>query len=108
MAGYWSHLDFDQGNRINLFGQTALWDTRRWGSLNVIFSQVRSNEAEDRQGLLFDYETDTVQLQWAKRVRNWSAGLSFNYAQSEVAQSLAGLPVFESKADTYRIRAGGL
>lgn len=108
LAGYWSRIDFDQGNTIDIFGETGLWDTRRAGTVHVTLSQLRSNEEPDRQGLVFDYETDTVLVQWAKRVRNWSAGLAFNYAKTTLEQSANGVRVNRNEAETYRIRAGGL
>lgn len=108
LAPYWSHIKFENGNLINLYGEAGVWDTRRYGTFQPAFSQLRSNEQANRQGLVFDYETDTFQLQWGKRMRTWALGTALNINQSEVVQRQGPLVVSRSDADTYRVRVGGL
>lgn len=108
LAGYWSPISLDAGSTIDVVGGAGLWATPRAGSFQLIASQVRSDREADRLGLVFDYETDTVQAQWGQRFGRWGAGLSFNYATSEVTQTAGGLAVRHSTANTYRVRAGAL
>jgi hypothetical protein len=106
LAGYGSRIAFDNGTRIDLLGEAGLWDTRSAGAGNLIFSQLRSNDRPDKSGLEFDYHTDTVQFQWAKRWNSFAAGGCFNYATSEVTQTAGGLTFRHSTAETYRSRVG--
>lgn len=108
LGGYASRIALDAGTDIDLFGETALWQSPRAGAFHLTLSQLRSNEAEDRQGLGFDYETDTAQVQWALRRGCFAGGLTFNVAASEVTRRRGGLEVAHSEADTYRLRAGAL
>lgn len=108
LAPYWSHIEFDSGNLINLYGEAGVWDTRRIGTFQPAFSQLRSNTHVDRTGMGFDYETDTFQLQWGKRQRNWAIGTALNINTSTVVRRAGGLTLSRSEAETYRIRLGGL
>jgi len=62
----------------------------------------------DRTGLGFDYETDTVQLLWGKRLNSFSVGASANYNETRLRQTVGALTVRDSRADTWRFRVGGL
>lgn len=108
VAGYWSSIELDAGSTIEVLGETGLWATPGAGSFQVIASQISSDRKADLTGLVLDYETDTVQVQWGKRWGRFGAGLSFNYATSELTQSVGPLTVRESSADTYRVRLGAL
>ncbi len=108
VAGYWSHIEFDSGVNVELLGETGLWDTRTAGTFHPTFSQVWSNDGEDRQGVEFDYETNTFQLQWGKRFGRFAAGATVNLATSEVVRRVAGMEVASSEGETYRFRVGFL
>jgi len=107
-AGYFSRVFTDEGTNIDIYGEAAMWDTRRFGAFNLIVSQVRSNQETDKTGLEFDYSTDTVQLQAARRWGCFGAGFSANYATSSVTQQAGGLTVRDSSAETWRLRGGVL
>lgn len=106
LAGYGSRIALDSGTDIDLLGETAVWQSPRAGAFHLAFSQLRSNDATDLQGVGFDYETDTAQLQWGLRSGCWAGGLTVNVASSEVVRRALGAEVARSTADTYRLRAG--
>ncbi len=108
LAPYYSHMSFDAGMKLNLYGEAGAWDTRRSGTFVPTLSQLRSNKVPDRDGLEFDYETDTFQLQWGKRHGGWALGATVNYNESEVTQRAGGLEVRHTEAETWRLRIGGL
>lgn len=105
-AGYFSRVACEEGTDIDVYGESVLWDTRRIGALHLTLSQVRSNRATTKSGLDFDYDTDTVQFLWAERWGRVGAGLSVNYATSEVEQTVQGQTMSRSTAETWRLRAG--
>lgn len=107
-AAFLSTITFEAPTTIRVYGGAGVWHTEGAGTGNLIYSQVRSNDKTDLTGLTFDYETDVFHVQWAKRWNRVGAGLSFNYADSEVTQTTLGLTVRHSTAETYRIRGGFL
>lgn len=108
LSAYGSRISFDTGVRIDLLGESGLVDTRRYGTAHLALSQLRSNDRRDRNGLDFDYRTDTAQVQWGRRWGSFGGGATFNYASSEVTQSAAGIAMRHSTSDTYRTRVGAL
>lgn len=107
-AGFLSTITFDAPTTLRVYGAAGAWHTNGAGTGNLILSQVRSNDKADLQGLTFDYATDVLHAQWAKRWDRVGAGFSFNYADSQVTQTTGGLTVRHSTAKTYRLRGGML
>lgn len=108
VAPYYSNVCFDAGTRLHLFAQSLTLATADWGTFQPTLSQMRTNRATTRQGLLFDYSVDTVQLQWGKRFGDWGVGARFNYAQAETVYKMGKMRVSKSNAESYRVRVGGL
>jgi hypothetical protein len=108
LAGYWSSIELDAGSTIDVYGETGVLAVDGAGAFQLIASQIRSDREPDLTGLVLDYETDTFQAQWGHRWGRFGAGLSFNYAESELTQSAGPLTVRDSSAETYRLRAGAL
>ena len=111
LAPYYSQIMFDEGARLDVYGESLTWDTGAWGTVQPTFSQVRSRNATTRQGLDFDYTVDSFQVQWAKRVNDWALGTNFNFAQAEILQDGTVGPAqvhAVGNAESYRFRFGGL
>ena len=108
-AAYYSAIDFDAGTRLDVIGLAATWQSPGAGTWQPAVSQIRSNDGQTtRQGLLFDYEVDSAQLQWANRWRNFAFGASVNYANAITRLSQGPIRVVDSDADSFRFRAGAL
>ena len=45
VAPYCSHIPFQEGTSLNLFGESLTWDTGKWGTFQPTLSQMRSNQA---------------------------------------------------------------
>lgn len=105
-GAFLSTITFEAPTTLRVYGGAGVWRTRGAGTGNLIFSQVRSNDKTDLQGLGFDYATDVLHAQWAKRWDRIGAGFSFNYADSSVIQTMGPLTVRSSTAKTYRLRGG--
>jgi len=108
LAPYYSHIGFQEGTSLHVFGESLTWDTGKWGTFQPTLSQIRSNDATNSQGLEFDYTVDTFQLQWAERYGDWGVGATFNYAEADVIHRFRGIEVSKSTAESYRFRLGGL
>ncbi len=110
LVPYNSTLCFDAGARIHVWGEAINWDTRDWGTFQPTVSQIYSNEAVNRMGLIFDYHVNSVQLLWAKRFGDCAFGASVNVAHAEVIHRFGatGVKLSESNSESYRIRLGGL
>jgi hypothetical protein len=111
IAPYYSQIMFDNGMRLHVTGESLTWQTGPYGTIQPTFSQVRSNRETTRQGLAFDYNVDSFQVQWAKRVDNWALGANFNFAKAEIIQDGQIGPAHvnaKGDAESYRFRFGGL
>ena len=108
LAPYYQHISFDSGTLLDLYAAAGAWDTKRAGTFVPTVSAIRSNDVADRTGLGFDYETDTVQLLWGKRLHSFGVGASANYNETRVRQTAGTITVRESSASTWRFRVGGL
>ena len=121
LTPYYSLIHFRNGTNLHLTGESATWDSRKFGTFQPTVSQIRSNEETMRNGLDFDYKVDTFQIQWGKRINNFAVGAMFNYAKAKVIQDgriwvksgLFPVPLptnvrSEGNAESYRFRVGGL
>jgi len=108
IAPYYSQIQFKAGTRLRVTGETFTWDLGEWGVVQPTLSQIRSNRATDRQGLVFGYTVDSAQVQWGKRSGEWAVGANLNYADAEVTHDLGPLRVSDASANSYRLRLGGL
>jgi len=111
IAPYYSLILFDQGTKIHITGESLTLDMGKWGVVQPTVSQVRSNRAANRQGLFFDYDVDSAQVQWGKRFDNWAIGMNFNFAKAQVIYTGQAGPASiraVGNAESYRFRLGGL
>ena len=108
ISPYWTRICFQEGTRLDVYGETVVLDLGDGGVLTPTLSQIRSTEGTLRSGLDFKYKVDTVQLQWAKRWGNVAFGALFNYTEAEVIHRLGDLTISKSDAESYRVRLGGL
>ena len=108
LAPYYSNIHFGEGTRLGVYGESVTWQSETFGTIQPTLSQIRSNTSTNRQGLVFDYTVDIVQVQWAKRLGTCAVGAALNYNQAELIHEMGALRVSESRADSYRLRVGGL
>lgn len=108
LAPYFSQVRFDTGTHINVYGESVTLDIGEWGTIQPTLSQVRSNTETDRQGVGFDYEVDSAQVQWARRFEDWAVGANLNYADAQVVRTLGPLALADSDARNWRLRLGVL
>lgn len=112
LAPYYSNITFGEGTVIQIFGESVTWDSGEWGIFQPTLSQIRSNKESMSNGLDFDYEVDTFQLQWGKRFDDWGIGATFNVAWADVitdGSPVVGVHVHsKGEAESYRFRFGGL
>ena len=107
LAAYDSPIWFDEGPDLNVLGGGANVRTQV-GTLQPAAGIIRSNDELTRQGLTFDYEVEFAQLSWAQRFQGAALGASVNYAQAKTSQSMGPVTVFDSDADSWRLRLGAL
>jgi hypothetical protein len=107
LAGYESPIWFDEGPDLNVVGLGANVRTPL-GTLQPAGGLIRSGDSLTRQGLTFDYEVEFAQLSWAQRFQGAALGASVNYAQAKTGQDLGPVTVFDSDADSWRVRLGAL
>ena len=108
VAPYYSHVQFGEGTRLHVVGESLTWDAGDLGTFQPTLSQIRSNSETDKLGLDFNYEVDTVQLVWAKRFGDWGVGALVNLAEAEIIHDLGPVRVSEAHGESYRVRLGAL
>ena len=111
IAPYYSQIRFDNGTNIHITGESLTLDMGKWGVVQPTLSQVSSNRATNRQGMIFDYDVDSAQVQWGKRFDQWAFGANFNFAKAQVTNSGQVGPASVravGNAESYRFRLGGL
>ena len=115
LSPYYSTVGFDEGARLHVTGESLTWDSRSWGAFQPTLSQIRSNNWIARDGLSFDYQVDSAQMQWGKRFGDLGLGACFNFARAEVGRAgtvMSGpVPVnvdSHGSAESYRWRFGSL
>jgi len=108
LAPYYSPIIFDNGTNMHVIGESATISAGWLGLIQPTISQIRTNDATMRNGRTFDYTVDSFQVQWGKRVGQWAAGATFNFAKAEIIQKAAGGFKANGVAESYRWRFGGL
>jgi len=108
IAPYYSPISFDNGTCLQVIGESATIDAGALGVFQPVVSQIRSNGKAMRNGRKFDYQVDSYQLQWGRRVGTWAAGATFNFAAAEVIQTTAAGFRAKGVSESYRWRFGGL
>jgi len=108
VAPYYSGVCLGNGTWLNITGQSVTVDAGELGSFQPTLAQIRSNRAETRQGLGFDYRVDTMMIQWGKRFGSLGIGACFNFNEAEIVQKAGSIRVSESHAESYRFRFGAL
>ena len=105
----YSAIVFNEGTVLHVISETATKDFQKIVTFELAGAHVRSNNSATRQGLNLSYEMDYLQVQWGKRFSDYFAlGGNFNYASSEVVNSIDRAKFADSRSDTYGFRLGGL
>lgn len=98
---------FDQGTVLHVASESITKDIGRYGTAQLSFAQVHSNERPDRQGIHFGYEMNYVQLQWGRHLtENFAAGLNLNYSSAETTNKIDSMLLAKNTSDSYGIRSG--
>lgn len=108
VAPYYSGIFFTSGVKLNVTGQSITYDLGKWGTIQPTLAQIHSNTDKDLMGMEFDYDVNTAQVQWGKRVGDWAMGANFNFNTAAVTRSTDTLRMADSNAENYRFRFGGL
>lgn len=99
----------ESGSRIRAYSLSAAYDGGSWGNLQPAVLLLDTNRAAMKNGLTFDWEVVSGELQWARKINPCTAiGANLSYLESELDFDFGPLPAVESSSKTYSVRLGVL
>jgi len=112
LSPQYSQILFQEGTVLHVISESITKDFDNFGTFQVSFAQIRSNERAIRAPLpdyRFSYDMDYIQIQWGKRVSDDLAlGGNFNYSSSEVTTKFVSETHTLTSSTNYNFRVGTL
>jgi opacity protein-like surface antigen len=112
LSPQYSQILFQEGTVLHVLSESITKDFDNFGTVQMSFAQVRSNERAMRSPLpdyTFSYDMDYFQIQWGKRVSDDLAlGGNFNYSSSDVTTKYITETHTHTSSNSYAFRVGTL
>lgn len=112
LSPQYSQILFQEGTVLHVISESITKDFDNFGTVQVSFAQVRSNDRVMRAPLpdyKFSYNMNYLQIQWGQLVSDDLAlGGNLNYSSSDVTTTYVAETHTHTSSDSYGIRVGTL
>ena len=99
----------EEGTKVHVGSLSLVIDAGDWGAFQPSLLVLDSNRATMRDGLDFEWEGWSAEIQWGRKIDERTAiGLNLSVLSSEMNFHLDSIHVSRAKSETYQIRFGVL
>lgn len=99
----------EAGSTIRAYSLSGAYDAGKWGSFQPAVLYLDTNRAAMKNGLTFDWEVKSAELQYARKIgRHTAVGANLSYLESELKFDFGPAPAVHSSSKTYQVRLGVL
>jgi len=102
----WAGVKFGEGMQLNLGSLTAVIDTEEFGCFQPSFLLLGTNRETMSDGLDFEWDAWSAELQWGIREGDLGFGINVSYLESEIQFGVGSTNVVESDSTTITGRIG--